>query len=102
MLEYRWGDTWRQEDGGPVQLKELFPGNRHWRTQLLQQAEGAAQRVQEQGVCMEGDWKNGLRRWFSADRFAMDGEGILLYYPQCTLAPAVEGAVELCVPLPKA
>ena len=99
VLEYRWGDTWRQEDGCPVGLKELFPGNRRWRKELLLRAQQAAHQAQGQGVYLNGDWEKGLRRWFSPVRFALGEHELLLYYPQCTLAPAVEGAVELRLPL---
>lgn len=99
FLEYRWGDTWRQEDGSPVGLKELFPKNRRWRRLLLQQAEEAAQRARSQGICLDPELKGPLRRWLSARRFALTEDGLLLYYPQCTLAPGVEGAVTLQLPL---
>ena len=31
MLEYRWGDTWRWEDGSAVMLKELFAQKKSWK-----------------------------------------------------------------------
>lgn len=97
-LEYRWGDTWRQEDGSPVRLQEVFPGKRCWRRELLHQAEESAQRARERGCCLTPELKGPLRRWFSSERFALVEDGLVLYYPQCTLAPAVEGAVTLHIP----
>ncbi|MBQ8851294.1 MAG: DUF3298 domain-containing protein [Oscillibacter sp.] len=99
LLEYRWGDTWRQEDGAPVRLKELFPEKRRWRRPFLWQTEEAAQRARGQGVYLDADLKGSLRKWLSTGRFALEGEELLLFYPQCTIAPAVEGAVELRLPL---
>ncbi len=99
-LEYRWGDTWRLEDGSPVALRELFPGKRRWRRALLRQAEEAARRAGEEGVCLEREVKKPLGKWFSQDRFALTEDELLLYYPQCTLAPGAEGAVALHLPLP--
>ena len=101
-LEYRWGDTWRRENGSPVRLKELFPGKRRWRRDLLRQAEDAAQRAREQGRCLVPEPKGPLRRWFSAERFALEEDGLLLYYPQCTVASAAEGAVTLQIPFVQA
>ncbi len=97
-LEYRWGDTWRWEDGSPVRLKEFFPGKHRWRRELLRQAEDAAQRARERGCCLAPELKGALRRWFSAERFVVEKDGLLLYYPQCTVASAAEGAVTLHIP----
>lgn len=98
-LEYRWGDTWRQENGGPVGLSELVPAGRGWRGRLLGRAEQAAQEAQRQGLFLRESWRSELRRWFSPARAALEEGGLILCYPQCTIAPAAEGAVELHVPL---
>lgn len=98
-LEYRWGDTWRREDGCPVALRELFPNRKGWRREVLKRAEEAAIQAQEQGLYLEPGWERELRTWFSPSRFALAEGAVLLFYPQCTLAAAVEGAVTLTIPL---
>lgn len=99
-LEYRWGDTWRREDGSIVTLKELLPAKRGWKREVLRELEQAAQACRRQGVYLDGELEKPLRRWYSRWRFGLTEEGLEFYYPQCTLAPAVEGAVVLRVPMP--
>lgn len=100
-LEYRWGDTWSWQDGAPVSLRELFAGERRWRRTVYQDLEQAAEHSRRRGIYLDQELKKPLRRWFSASRFALSPEGMELYYPQCTIAPAVEGAPVLLLPLPE-
>lgn len=97
-LEYRWGDTWRQEDGSAVCLSACVPAERRWRKVLMQRTEQAAQQAGEQGLFLRESWREELKKHFSASRFALEEGGLILYYPQCTLSPAAEGAVELHIP----
>lgn len=100
-LEYRWGDTWRWQDGAPVPLYELFAGEKGWRRRVYQELEQAAEASRRRGIYLYQELEKPLRRWFSASRFALSPEGMELYYPQCTIAPAVEGAPVLLLPLPR-
>lgn len=99
-LEYRWGDTWSWQDGAAVPLKELYEGEKGWRKRLRRELDEAAQRSRGGGVYLDRELAKPLRRWFSPGRVALTGEGMEVYYPQCTLAPAVEGAPVLLLPLP--
>lgn len=101
VLEYRWGDTWRWEDGSVVTLKELFPKKKGWKKWLEQELLQAAQSCRQRGIYLDEDLERPLRRWWSGQRFALSEEGLIFYYPQCTIAPAVEGVVALCVPMPE-
>lgn len=100
VLEYRWGDTWRCADGAPVTLSGLYAGERGWRRKLRRELERAARQAWEAGLCLDRDLSGPLRRFFSSGRFALTGEGMEVYYPQCALAPAAEGAPVFRVPLP--
>jgi hypothetical protein len=99
-LEYRWGDIWDRRTGAPVPLGQLYPGQRRWRRQLLEQMKQAVQESRRQGVCLDQGAEQRLRRWFSQDRTALTPQELLVWYPQCTIAPAVEGAPVLRLPLP--
>ena len=101
VLEYRWGDTWAWQDGAPVPLGALFQGQKRWRKQLRSQLEQAVEQSRRSGAYLDQEIKKPLRRWFSPSRFALSPEGLELYYPQCTLAPAVEGALVFRLPLPE-
>lgn len=100
VLEYRWGDTWRWADGSVVTLSALFAGEKRWRSRLRRELDQAAGRSRQEGVCLDEDISRPLRRYFSPGRFALTEDCLELYYPQCTLAPAVEGAPVLRLPLP--
>lgn len=99
-LEYRWGDTWLWQDGAPVPLRSLFPGEKRWRRQLQNQLEQAVEHSRRSGAYLDQEIKKPLRCWFSSSRYALSPEGLEVYYPQCTLAPAVEGAPVFRLPLP--
>ncbi len=101
-LEHRWGDIWRKADGAPVPLWELYPRRRSRRRALYRALEKAAGEAKRGGVFLDKELKKPLRRWFSPDRSALTAQGLEVYYPQCTVAPAVEGAVTLRLPLPDA
>ena len=100
-LEYRWGDVWRKADGAAMGLGELLSGERRWRRQLRQALERAAQEGRQGGLCLDQALEKPLRRWFSPRRAALTEEGLEVYYPQCTLAPAAEGAPALRLSLPQ-
>lgn len=100
VLEHRWGDTWRKGDGMPVTLKEVFVGEKHWRRQVKRNLRGAAQTCREQGVFLDDGAEQKLLRWFSPEAFSLYPDRLEFYFPQCAVAPAVEGAVSLSVPRP--
>lgn len=100
-LEYRWGDTWRWEDGGSVTLKELFCYRRKWKKQLERELFQAARECRSQGVCLDEPKAGAVRRWLREGNFVLGDEKIIFYVPQCTIAPAVEGAVALSAALPE-
>lgn len=99
-LEYRWGDTWRREDGSVVTLKELFAQKKGWKKRLEQELNQAVQDCRQRGTYLDEELQLPLRRWCSGQRFALSEEGLEVYFPQCTIAPAVEGAVVLRLPMP--
>ena len=98
-LEYRWGDTWRWEDGSVVTLKEQFECKKGWKKRLEQALDQGIQRCRQEGVCLDENLQGPLHRWCSGQRFAVSEEGIEIYFPQCTIAPAVEGAVVCHLPM---
>lgn len=96
-LEYRWGDTWRRRDGAPVPLCELLgEKNMSW---LRQQLEQTVHESCRQGLGLDDELRRPLRRWFSPERVVLSDSGLEVYYPQCTLGPAVEGAPIFCLSL---
>ena len=99
-LEYRWGDTWRREDGSVVTWKELFTQKKGWKRRLEQELNQAVQDCRQRGTYLDEELRLPLRRWCSGQRFALSEEGMEIYFPQCTIAPAVEGAVVLRLPMP--
>lgn len=98
ILEYRWGDVWYWEDGCPVRLKECVSNKRRWKEMLWESLEEAAESLKKQGICMDPDGGNCLRKHVALERFAMTEEELIFYCPQCAAAPAVEGVLDLRVP----
>ena len=93
------GVTWDWKAGAPVPLGMLLP-ERGRRRQLLEGIRQAGEGELRSGSCLlDPDWKETARRDFRASRFCLRPEGIELFYPQCSLAPAVEGVLSFRVPL---
>ena len=93
------GVTWDWKAGAPVPLGVLLP-ERSFRRQLLEGIRQAGEGELRRGSCLlDPDWKETARRKFRASRFCLRPEGIELFYPQCFLAPAVEGVLSFRVPL---
>ena len=93
------GVTWDWKAGAPVPLGMLLP-ERSRRRQLLEGIRQAGEGELRSGSCLlDPDWKEMARRDFRASRFCLRPEGIELFYPQCSLAPAVEGVPSFRVPL---
>ena len=93
------GVTWDWKAGAPVPLGMLLP-ERSRRRQLLEGIRQAGEGELRSGSCLlDPDWKETARRKFRASRFCLRPEGIELFYPQCSLAPAVEGVPSFRVPL---
>ena len=93
------GVTWDWKAGAPVPLGMLLP-ERSRRRQLLEGIRQAGEWELRSGSCLlDPDWKEMARRDFRASRFCLRPEGIELFYPQCSLAPAVEGVLSFRVPL---
>ena len=93
------GVTWDWKAGAPVPLGVLLP-ERSRRRQLLEGIRQAGEGELRSGSCLlDPDWKETARRKFRASRFCLRPEGIELFYPQCSLAPAVEGVLSFRVPL---
>lgn len=96
VLEYRWGDTWRLEDGSPERLQNCGPKGLGWKRRLCR---ALAEHLEgREDVCPDGDAGNKLRRLMEWDRFALTERELILFLPQCAAAPAVEGAIRLSVP----
>ena len=98
ILEYRWGDVWRWEDGCPVRLKDCVSGRRGWKRRLRDSLAEAADALRKQGIYLDPKEINCLNQYISLDRFALTEQEFIFYCPQCTAAPAVEGVLELRIP----
>lgn len=87
--------TWDWKAGAPVPLGMLLP-ERSRRRQLLEGIRQAGEGELRSGSCLlDPDWKEMARRDFRASRFCLRPEGIELFYPQCSLAPAGRGGALL-------
>ncbi len=97
-LEYRWGDVWSWRTGAPVPLGDFFPNVRNWRGGLRQALTQAVPEQVGADPLPSPALRSALRRWFPSRRFALTQEGMEFYFPQCTLAPAEQGAPAVLLP----
>jgi len=90
--QVRHADVWAMPGGAPVTLRELLPKRRWWKGPVLDQVRrqiGA--QVQAGEAIYYEDWPALVSREFSPDRFYLTKEGIVVFYPVESVAPALEG-----------
>ena len=98
----RQGDTWEVPAGFPLSLRELLPRRRWWRGEAVAQVRRQiGERLQEGESAFYPDWLTLASRRFSPRRFYLTPEGVWVFYPPETIAPALEGFPAFCLgPLP--
>lgn len=95
----RWGDVWKAREGAPCPPGELFEGKRGWRRTLLTQIAAQGRARQQAGDWFpDPDWEKGLRRFLPRDGLCLTEEGVESSFPQCSIAPALEGTPVFVVP----
>lgn len=100
VCRVRWGDVWKVWEGAPCPPDTLFSPRRGWRRRLLEQVRQQGENRQQGGDwCPDPDWKDRLARNLPRDGFCLTPEGVEVSFPQCSIAPAAEGAPVFLVPL---
>lgn len=90
-LVLRRGDTWSLTDGAPQTLYDCVP-RRGWKKRALTQiAEEARRRLAGGESLLDADCIPRLARLFDPERFYLTEEGVEIFYPMGTVAPAAEG-----------
>ena len=98
-LTIRRAETWARREGLPVPLSEFFPRRCPWRARLLERAREQIEAQLAAGVAAYyPDWRRALRRSFCSRNFYLTGEGLAIFYPMYTVAPAAEGIVTYFLP----
>lgn len=89
----RQGDIWLLPLGVPLSPTALFaPLGVHWRTTVLKEVERQINTRLQSGDCVFFEHRDSaLRRYLRAEGLYLTEEGIQLFYPPCTIAPAFEG-----------
>lgn len=96
-----WGDVWKVKEGAPLLLREVLPRKWGWKTALCRQLTEQGEQLQRAGGCFwDSDWQKKLRTYLPAGDYCLYGDRVEFPFPQCTLAPAVEGTPILWVPRP--
>ncbi len=92
------GDTWELTRGSPVPLHDLFP-EKGWKKRLLRAVteEGSARLARGESLFLE-DWQARVSDHFSADRFYLTPDEVILFYPLCLIAPYLEQTVRFSLP----
>lgn len=98
----RQGDIWTLPQGTPLSPTELFaPLGRHWRKAVIEEVESQIQARMKSGDCMFFEHRaEPLRRFLKNESFFLTEQGISLFYPVNTVAPAFEGFPVFLLPFP--
>lgn len=93
------GDVWRMPEGTPVELKELFPGQRLWRRTVLRTLAETAQTCRSTGDCfLDRDVSRKLGSLLKSGGYCLREGGVEFRFAQCLAAPAAEGCPRLIFP----
>ena len=85
----REGELWQLPAGVPLTLPQLL--GRGWRRRVLEQVAAQIADQLEAGVSLYyDDWPRRIRRYLSPHHFYLTEEGPVVFYPVCTIAPALE------------
>lgn len=89
----RQGDIWRLPQGAPLTPSELFaPLGVRWRTTVLTEVERQINERVNSGECIFFEHcDRALHRFLRSEGLYLSEEGIQLFYPPVTIAPALEG-----------
>lgn len=101
-IRLRRADTWGTEDGLPLPLESFFPAACRVKRLLLSAARQEILEQIENGYAFYPRWRRSLRRYYSARRFYLTPEGLVWFYPPCTLAPAKDGVKHFKLPYSEA
>lgn len=88
----RQGDIWLLPQGVPLTPTALFaPLGVRWRTSVLTEVERQIKARLQSGDCVFFEHRgDALRRNLRAEGLYLTDDGICLFYPPCTIAPAFE------------
>ena len=96
-----WGDVWKVKEGAPVLLREVLPRKRGWKKALCRQLTQQGEQLQRAGGCfLDPDWPEKITGLLPTGDYCLYEDRVEFPFPQCTLAPAVEGTPILWVPRP--
>ena len=88
----RRGDTWDLAGGYPVPLSDFFPPRSPWKQQILGQAEKEIRKLESAGTAQyHVHRRQELRQHFNPRNYYLTPEGLTVFFPMCTIAPAFEG-----------
>ena len=95
----RRADTWDLRRSLPVSVAEFFPSRTPWRSSLLRKVAEQIRQQEAQGIALYNPhWNQQLRRAFRPQHFYLSEQGLCLFFPACTIAPAAEGIPTFCLP----
>lgn len=99
VLTLRRGDTWDLASGYPVPLAALFEHHSPWKRQLLEQISDEIRKQESAGAMQYHvhHWKK-LRRTFNPQNFYLNDDGISVFFPMYSIAPASAGIPVFGIP----
>lgn len=88
----RLGDIWTLPAGVPLTLRELLPRQRWWRGAVVETVRAqVGERLRTGESIYYEDWPRLVSTQFSPQRAYLTEEGPVVFYPQESIAPALEG-----------
>ena len=96
----RRSDTWELPSGTLRSLASFLRPPHRRRRVLAEVAAQIERRIASGESLFYEDWRRRLPAAFDPDRFYLTGEGAVLYFPLCTVAPYAEGIPVFPIQIP--
>lgn len=95
-----WGDVWSWREGAPCTFRVLTGRTKDSRSGILQQViEQGRARQREGSFIFRKDWENQVNVNLPTKDVWLTPEGVVLPFPQCSIAPAAEGVPLFTIPI---
>lgn len=98
-LKLRYGDTWDLASGYPVPLPAFFKHHSPWKRRILEQIADEIQKQESAGIMQyHAHQRQELRRFLNPQNFYLCDDGISVFFPMYSIAPAAAGIPAFLIP----
>lgn len=98
-ITVQYSDTWNVRSGKRIRLSDMFPKNKHYEAELIQNIIVQIERQMKDGTgAYFDDYRKLAAKTFDPKNFYLVPAGIIIYYQQYDIAPYSSGIPKFLIP----